>query len=316
MCDRCNSTALQKLIGKMSAPDKENILKTTSHFLQLFFKAQTFDFAKQAEGLFEGVAKIWESRDRALLNFLVQNELIEQIENYVFVNKTQNSIEKTLTPADKEFLQRILSDFPYMDETARIELAELFATEAINSYESAASFALLRLGAAVEFSLQNTLIRDAIIDRSSWLFAATSKQYEEGLNVVMVHFYLKGENPYTTQFLDEIQEAMGYKTRANAARFSLTETATVTSIAQFDVYEKNGVQTKTWQHLGIGEVREPHVALDGETININAAFDVNGYSAKFPRDPSLPISETINCHCDLDPGLEGIEPDQAFWSGE
>ncbi|OJG33755.1 hypothetical protein RV00_GL001009 [Enterococcus devriesei] len=57
-----------------------------------------------------------------------------------------------------------------------------------------------------------------------------------------------------------------------------------------------------WRHAdGVKEPRPTHVATDGTIIAKGELFYINGVFLRYPRDPQAPISETINCHCFLDP---------------
>ena len=55
--------------------------------------------------------------------------------------------------------------------------------------------------------------------------------------------------------------------------------------------------TKTWLHSRSKHPHLSHVALNNTTIGQNDKFDVGGYPAKYPRDVSLPASQSVNCLC-------------------
>jgi hypothetical protein len=42
---------------------------------------------------------------------------------------------------------------------------------------------------------------------------------------------------------------------------------------------------------------EDYEGLDGQTVGLHESFDVGGYAADHPGDPSLPPSESIQCRC-------------------
>lgn len=304
------------IVAKMTEADRLVLFHKSSVALQAVMKSQYFDWEKQAAGLYDGVDATWENRNGEMVRFIWDAGVADQIQQYVLTHPRKCILEKTtLTPAELKALQAMFADFAFLDEATQAKLAELFATEAITSYNQAAAFALAKLGAAVEFNLVNEAIKDAILARDAFLLEATGRQYTNGLTVILDHFYENGENPLNTQFLDEIQAAMNYRTRNEAARFAMTETGSATARAQFEAYEKSGVQGKTWAHLGIGDVRPAHVALNGVSVGINETFSVNGYAAQHPRADSLPVGEVVNCHCDVDPTLGGVLP-EAVWTGE
>lgn len=58
-----------------------------------------------------------------------------------------------------------------------------------------------------------------------------------------------------------------------------------------------GLQTM-WLHSGVSKGARPsHVALDGTTVPYGETFDVEGYAATGPHDPSLPAEHVVNCKC-------------------
>lgn len=55
---------------------------------------------------------------------------------------------------------------------------------------------------------------------------------------------------------------------------------------------------KTWVYTYVAkQPRQHHVGLDGTTIGIKELFQVGNYTARYPHDVSLPLSEKANCHC-------------------
>lgn len=58
---------------------------------------------------------------------------------------------------------------------------------------------------------------------------------------------------------------------------------------------------KEWVHRGAHKhERYEHVSLSRDpAIPFTQPFDVNGYSAQMPHDPSLPASEVISCSCEV-----------------
>ncbi len=64
------------------------------------------------------------------------------------------------------------------------------------------------------------------------------------------------------------------------------------------------VVEKEWRHSGAyrNEPRINHVAMQGQRVSKEAAYVLQGadggvYYPLYPRDPSLPAGESINCHC-------------------
>ncbi|GIN39038.1 hypothetical protein J19TS1_19870 [Heyndrickxia oleronia] len=95
--------------------------------------------------------------------------------------------------------------------------------------------------------------------------------------------------------------------RKRARTTAITEVLTASSKAQWESYMQSpAVMGKKWKHSGSKKntPRPAHVDLDGTVVGIDEKFDVNGHEADFPRDPSLPASERVNCHCVLGPVVD------------
>jgi hypothetical protein len=54
---------------------------------------------------------------------------------------------------------------------------------------------------------------------------------------------------------------------------------------------------KKWVAILDERTRTSHAQADGQVVDINQPFNVNGYNAQHPRDASLPPEETSNCRC-------------------
>lgn len=67
---------------------------------------------------------------------------------------------------------------------------------------------------------------------------------------------------------------------------------------------------KQWRRSGKIHSREAHDLADGQTVPVDEPFTVNGAKLMFPRDPSGPAAETINCGCTSLPVMEDWEVSQ------
>ncbi|AGK52024.1 phage minor head protein [Bacillus sp. 1NLA3E] len=95
--------------------------------------------------------------------------------------------------------------------------------------------------------------------------------------------------------------------RLRARTTAITEILTASSRSQWEAYMQSpAVTKKSWKHSGgkKNNPRKEHEDLDGTEIGVDEKFDVNGNEADYPRDPSLPASERVNCHCALGPVVD------------
>lgn len=54
---------------------------------------------------------------------------------------------------------------------------------------------------------------------------------------------------------------------------------------------------KRWGNQEDGRVRPTHKAAGGQIVGVEEKFNVGGYEAEYPCDPSLPASERCGCRC-------------------
>lgn len=118
--------------------------------------------------------------------------------------------------------------------------------------------------------------------------------------------------------IDELSEAIGDSGIRNhgyrSRRVALTETLRVESYAQQETMTQNPLAyKKRWKHVMSEHPRENHMAMDGTEVFKRDMFELKGknggtYRVMCPRDTSLPVEETANCHC----LMETIENEDAI----
>lgn len=92
-----------------------------------------------------------------------------------------------------------------------------------------------------------------------------------------------------------------------ARRTAITEVLRGNSVAQQEAYAQSAVvDGKEWKHGGAKQPRPNHVAMNGQVVPTNKPFELIGangitYYPMYPRDPLLPASESVNCHCIMGP---------------
>lgn len=90
-----------------------------------------------------------------------------------------------------------------------------------------------------------------------------------------------------------------------ARRAAVTEVLRAHNVSKQEAAMQNpAVTQKMWRHTGAhkNEPRENHVAMDGQIVDKDKPFTLTGADGSvhypmYPVDPSLPASESVNCHC-------------------
>ena len=144
---------------------------------------------------------------------------------------------------------------------------------------------------------------------------AWTKQWSKDLSELMqLESHTQFEKILTTamyegQSVAEVTQALmdsGIRNEyVRARKTALTETLRAHSVAnQEAMMQSPAVVEKEWRHSGAyrNEPRINHVAMQGQRVSKEAAYVLQGadggvYYPLYPRDPSLPAGESINCHC-------------------
>jgi len=94
-------------------------------------------------------------------------------------------------------------------------------------------------------------------------------------------------------FLDPARAIFAAALATRIFEIAATRSTTVGQWARREAASQAGVAKKIWRTRSSNS---RHSRLDGEEVPLGEAFS-NG--AQFPGDPSLPVSETANCRCEL-----------------
>jgi hypothetical protein len=290
------------------------IFSATARCLRKIRRPSQFNRHRASVALRRKTEAYWRGGASALFDYLDAGDRWSEIQRHC---RRSIALSKAMSDDDREFLVRLLAELGYYED---VEAAAAVIVEATQfaTFESAAKFAMAQLGvAAPQFTLKNERLRDFIMSRADAAVHATRNNLDGILDTIVRNFYELGSNPYDATFIKELQSAIGKATAWEARRFALTETGIVAERAQIETYRRNGVTRKRWNIRGVN-TRPSHQALSGVEIDIDEKFDVGGYPADHPLDPTLPPGELINCRCSHSPVVSDdfqIDPDRV-WEGQ
>jgi uncharacterized protein with gpF-like domain len=145
------------------------------------------------------------------------------------------------------------------------------------------------------------------------LITGLSKDAMAKINGVIQRAFLGGQK--VSDIIQQIGRALGsgegftgvFKgIGRRAADITINEILRVQSISTQarleDAADQHEDLQKQWHHLAIARVPRPgHVAADGQVVNVDEPFLVEGEELMFPRDPNGSPDNTINCHCMMAP---------------
>ena len=138
----------------------------------------------------------------------------------------------------------------------------------------------------------------------------TSKEIAEGraklwnkqqIQSVMTQSILQGEP--IPKIAERLAEAVSDSNRAAAIRNARTMTTGAENGGRVDSYkraESMGIKMQQeWIATLDGRTRHEHRQLDGMRVNVGEPFEVDGYTIRFPGDPTADPEMVYNCRCTL-----------------
>lgn len=109
---------------------------------------------------------------------------------------------------------------------------------------------------------------------------------------------------------DNLQKRMTTMSRDSAIRTARTAVTGAQNAGRMDSYaaaEKMGIKLKKqWFATLDNRTRHAHAMLDGQTVDIDKPFKVDGYDIMFPGDTSAPGYLVYNCRCTMVADVDGV----------
>lgn len=118
------------------------------------------------------------------------------------------------------------------------------------------------------------------------------------------------------QMADSLQTRVVTMSRVSAVRAARTAVTAAENAGRMDSYhaaEKMGIKLrKSWLATLDGRTRHAHAILDGQTVDVDKPFKVDGRTIRFPGDPQAAPYLVYNCRCTLIADVKGIPQEDAL----
>ena len=148
-------------------------------------------------------------------------------------------------------------------------------------------------------------MRSFLTDRLADVGEQAKKKINEQLGLCLIG----AQNPF--QAAREIAAHLGTTGRSRARRIVNTELGRAFSVAtqeRLKQAQEAGLKIKKqWRRSGKIHSRLTHDLADGQVVDADKPFIVGGVKMMYPRDPTAPVSETINCGCVCLPYMDDWE---------
>lgn len=132
----------------------------------------------------------------------------------------------------------------------------------------------------------------------------------------MIQSLLQGES--ILKIATRLSKAVGEKDRKVAIRNARTMTTATENAGRQDSYHRAndmGIETqKQWLATLDGRTRHEHRLLDGQTVDVDKPFEVEGEEIDYPGDPAADPSLIYNCRCTMIASVQGLRHDLSMRS--
>lgn len=222
----------------------------------------------------------------------------------IFQNQTDDFVAALEAAAGAEWteVQRVVSEMLDEDDIAELTsgvAADMFQTE------------VPQLATVYIQETDGGLVVDTIRQRTESWIASWSQSLGQ-LMKVNTHQQIadiiqmtidKGES--IEKLIRKIMDGGWRNEYYQARRVAITEVLRAHSAAREEAIQQSpSTDRKEWKHTGAhkNNPRPNHVDMDGQIVPKSQPFELVGkdgaiYHPMYPRDPILPASETVNCHC-------------------
>lgn len=132
---------------------------------------------------------------------------------------------------------------------------------------------------------------------------------KEVVQSVMLQAILQGESiPKISKRLAKAVADKNYKASIRNARTMITGVENAARIDGFKRAQSMGIELqKQWLATLDSRTRHEHRLLDGEVVDVDEPFTVNGETIRYPGDPEAPGHLVYNCRCTLLSSIKGFE---------
>ena len=218
-------------------------------------------------------------------------------QKYGRLNKIEKEFTEELNKVNKEAVRMVNSEMLNVYKTnykAGIDnLAVLLAISIPNKFEKTPTNTDIK---EEEQSPLNEIALDDVKDIYE-LRKAVNRQFITGI--------MKGERP------DELVARLSKITElklSDITRIARTQTTRLENMARLDAYgvgKKMGYRmVKKWVCVNDHKTREAHKNADGQTVEIDKPFIVDGEELMHPGDQAGSAGNVINCRCFMITGIE------------
>lgn len=269
-----------------------------------------------ADGIIDTIDRYLAKADDELSDVLAGEGYAEAEDSVKTINAVQEEIAEALQNQTDDFVGALEAAQDSDWTAAQKKVSEMLDGDdlAEQVQEAAADMFQIEIPKLATIYMQETdgdLVVDAVRQRTrSWITSWSQKLGE--LMMLSTHRQMtdviqktidKGESIET--LTRKIMDGGWRNEYYQARRVAVTEVLRAHSVAREEAIQQSpSTDRKEWRHTGAhkNRPRPNHVEMDGQIVLKDQPFELQGrdgdiYHPMYPRDPILPASESVNCHC-------------------
>lgn len=117
----------------------------------------------------------------------------------------------------------------------------------------------------------------------------------------------------TTQLADAVRGVFKVATESRSITIAQNEVARASNFASVEGYRQVGIKQKAWQATDDDKVRDSHLEMDGQVVDIDEEFTSgDGNHAPYPCEFGI-AEEDINCRCGVLAEAKGRRSLRVAW---
>ena len=269
-----------------------------------------------ADGIIEAIDKYLAKADDELSDVLADEGYADAEDSVKVINAMQEEIAETLQNQTDDLVEALAAEQDSGWAAAQKKVSEMLDGDDIEDQvqEAVADMFQTEVPKLATVYMQETdgdLVVDVIRQRTKSWIASWSQRLGQLMKInthqqitdIIQRTIDQGEciETLTRKIMDGGWRNEHYQAR----RVAVTEVLRAHSVAREEAIQQSpSTDRKEWRHTGAhkNKPRPNHVDMDGQIVLKDKPFELQGrdgvvYHPMYPRDPILPASETVNCHC-------------------
>ena len=269
-----------------------------------------------ADGIIEAIDQYLAKADDELSDVLADEGYAEAEDSVKTINAVQEEIAEILQNQTDDFVEALEAAQDSDWEVAQKKVSEMLDGDDIAEQvqEAAADMLQTEIPKLATVYMQETdgdLVVDVIRQRTkSWISSWGQRlgqlmkinTHQQITDIIQRTIDQGGSIETLTR---KIMDGGWRNEHYQARRVAVTEVLRAHSVAREEAIQQSpSTDRKEWRHTGAhkNKTRPNHVDMDGQIVPKDKPFELQGrdgvvYHPMYPRDPILPASETVNCHC-------------------